>query len=156
MNPPAPPASPEAPAVPTDRAGVGARAAIPVAIKGGLGAFAIVALAGQAAPALIDMFGGGLALPTALKLGWFYELAFHRVGIDIAATGGATARLFIAFLPGMGLALWLLYRAGRAAAGRAGPVVRDRVFAVTIVGLAYALTIAVMTAIGSEIGRAHV
>jgi hypothetical protein len=126
--------------------GGGLRAAIPVAIKGGLGAFAIVALVGQAVPALIDVFGGGLALPTALKLGWFYELSFHRVGIDITATGGATARLSIAFLAGTGLALFLLYRVGRAAVGRAGPVLGDRVFAVTIVGLSYALPIAVITA----------
>ncbi|MGH2597565.1 MAG: hypothetical protein ACRDH7_16630, partial [Actinomycetota bacterium] len=109
MNPPAPPASP---------------GAFAEAIKGGLGAFAIVALAGQAVPALIDVFGGGLALPTALKLGWFYELACHRVGIDITTTGGATARLSVTFLFGTGLAFWLLYRAGRAAAGSVGPPLR--------------------------------
>ncbi len=150
MNPPAPPASPEASAAPTDGLRTdmpgGLRAAIPVAIKGGLGAFAIVALTAQAVPALIDVFGGGLAFPTALKLGWFYELAFHRVGIDITATGGATARLSVAFLAGTGLALYLLYRAGRAAAGSVGPVIHDRVFAATIVGLAYALPIALITA----------
>ncbi len=126
--------------------GGGLLAAIPVAIRGGLGAFAMVALAAQAVPALIDLFGGGLALPTALKLGWFYELAFHRVGIDITATGGATARLSVTFLAGTGLALCLLYRAGRAAVGRAGPVPGDRVLAATIVGLAYALPIAFITA----------
>jgi hypothetical protein len=131
VNPPAPPALPEASVEAT---------------KGGLGAFAIVALAGQAVPALIDVFGGGLALPTALKLGWFYELAFHRVGIDITTTGGATARLSVTFLTGTGLALWLLYRAGRAAAGSVRPVLRDRVFAVMVVGLAYAIPIAVITA----------
>jgi hypothetical protein len=116
------------------------------AIKGGLGAFAIVALAAQAVPALIDVFGGGFALPTALKLGWFYELVFHRVGIDIMATDGATARLSVALLAGTGLALWLLYRAGRTVARQAGLGLRDRVFAVVLVGLAYALPIAVVTA----------
>ena len=150
VNPPAPPASPEASVTPPDRMGsapgVGLRAAIPVGIKGGLAACAIVALAGQAAPLLIDLFGGGLALPTALKIGWFYELAFHRVGIDITAANGGTTRLSVAFLAGTGLALLLLYRAGRAAAGRAGPVFRDRASAVAIVGLSYALPIAVVTA----------
>lgn len=130
MNPPAPPASPGASLE---------------AIKGGLRAFAIVAVTAQAVPALIDVFGGGLAVSTALKLGWFYELAFHRVGIDVAATGGATARLSIAFLAGTGLAVFSLYRAGRAAVGRAVPAAGDRVFAVIIVGLAYALPIAVIT-----------
>ena len=148
MNPPAPPASPEAPAA-TDRLasghGGGLRGAIPAAIRGGLGAFAIVALAGQAVPVLIDVFGGGLALSTVLKLGWFYELAFHRVGIDITTPGGVTARVSVALLAGTGLALILLYRAGRAASGRAGPVRGDRAFAVAIVGLSYALPIAVVT-----------
>jgi hypothetical protein len=150
VNPPAPPVSPEASAAPTLRPGSdlggGPRAAILAATKAGLGAFAIVALAAQAVPALIDVFGAGLALATALKLGWFYELAFHRVGIDIIATGGTTARVSVAFLTGTGLALWLLFRAGRATAVRAGPLLRDRAIAVTIVGVAYALPIAVITA----------
>ena len=148
-EPPGAPASPEAPSRHRrmgSAPGVGLRAAILVGIKGGLAACPIVALAAQSAPLLIDLFGGGLALPTALKLGWFYELAFHRVGIDITAAGGGTARLSVAFLAGTGLALLLLFRAGRAAAGRAGPVFRDRALAVAMVGLSYALPIAVVTA----------
>lgn len=144
MNPAAPPASPEAHA---RVGGPGLRGAIAVAVRGGIVAFALVWLAAQIAPAMIEGFGGGLALPTALKLGWLYELAIHHVGIDVTAIGVEIGRLFVTFLLGTGLALWLLFRAGRAAARCAGPSLRDRVLAGAAVGPAYALPIALITSL---------
>ena len=97
-----------------------------------------IALAGQLVPTLIDLFGGGLAFPTALRIGWFYTLAFHRVGLDVDAASSRRPRLSIAFLSGTGLALWLLFRAGRAAAELAGRRSRERVLVGAMVAPAYA------------------
>jgi hypothetical protein len=141
VNPAAPPAVPEAPAP----SGRGLRAAMPVAVRAGLVAFAIVALTAQIVPVMIEVFGGGVAASTALKLGWLYELAFHSVGIDMTGTGGVTGRMSIAFLTGTGLALWVLYRAGRAAADRAGARVLERFLAGAAVGPVYAVPIVVVT-----------
>ena len=102
-------------------------------------------IAAQIVPISIDVFGGGLALSTALKLGWFYELAFHKVAIDVTGSGGATGRVSLAFLSGTGLAIWVLFRAGRTAARRAGPSFGARVLAGAMVGPVYALPIAVIT-----------
>jgi hypothetical protein len=121
------------------------RAAWPSAVKGGLLAFLATAIAAQIIPISIDIFGGGLALSTALKLGWFYELAFHKVAIDVTGAGGATGRISLAFLSGTGLAIWVLFRAGRAAARRAGPSFGARVLAGAMVGPVYALPIALIT-----------
>ena len=144
MIPAAPPVPPEAHIA---EGGPGLRAAWPSAIKGGLLAFVATAIAAQIVPISIDVFGGGLALSTALKLGWFYELAFHKVAIDVTGSGGATGRISLAFLSGTGLAIWVLFRAGRTAARRAGPSLRARVLAGAMVGPVYALPIAVITSI---------
>ena len=85
MNAGAPPAPPEA-HVGDD--GTGLRAALAIAVRGGLFAFVATAAVAQIPPLVIEIFGGGLALSTALKLGWFYELAFHRVGIVVSGTAG--------------------------------------------------------------------
>jgi hypothetical protein len=140
----APPASPEAHA---KDGGPGGRGASLVAIKGGIVAFVLTALAAQIVPASIELFGGGLALSTALKLGWFYELAFHHVAVDVIGSSGVTGRLSVAFLSGTGLALWVLFRAGRAAARGAGPSLRGRVLAGAMVGPVYALPIVVVTSL---------
>jgi hypothetical protein len=141
VNPSAPPASPEAH---TDR-GPGVRTMSLRVIRSGLIAFAVTALAAQIVPASIEFFGGGLAISTALKLGWFYELAFHRVAIDVTGSGGVSGRLSVAFLSGTGLVVWVLFRAGRAAARRAGPSLRARALAGAMIGPVYALPIAVIT-----------
>jgi hypothetical protein len=141
VNPAAPPASPEAHAA---RSG---RTAWLLAIEGGLVAFVVTALVAQIVPLAAELFGGGLALSTALKLGWFYELAFHRVAIDLAGSGGVSARLSVAFLSGTGLAIWVLYRAGRRAARHAGPAIRARALAGAMVGPVYALPIAVVSSL---------
>lgn len=127
----------------------GLRPASLVALRRGLAAFTLVALAGQLVAALIDLFGGGLALRTTWSLGWFTTLAFHRVGIEVvtlgAAGGTTTYRVSIAFLSGTGFALWLLYRGGGAAAARAGSSIRSRVLAGAMIGPAYAAPIALLT-----------
>ena len=97
---------------------------------------------------LIELFGGGLALSTALKLGWFYELAFHRVGIVVSGTDGFEAHLSVAFLSGTAFAVWLLFRAGRSAgAATSASSVRTRVLAGAMVGPVYALPIVVISAL---------
>lgn len=115
-----------------------------VALRRGLVAFGLVALAGQLVPSVIDLFGGGLAFRTALRVGWFYTLAFNRVALDVDAASH-TYRLSIAFLSGTALALWLLYRAGRAAAELAGTAPRQRVLTGAMVAPAYALPIGLIT-----------
>jgi hypothetical protein len=68
-----------------------------------------------------------------MKLGWLYLVSFHRVGVRVVSTGpfdlgdgpnvpgGPTAyTLRVAILAGTVLAGALLYRAGKAAASRAG------------------------------------
>jgi predicted membrane protein len=140
--PTAPPVPPEAHIA---EGGPGLRAAWPSAVKGGLLAFVVTAIAAQIVPLSIDVFGGGLAFSTALRLGWFYELAFHKIAIDVTGSGGATARISIAFLSGTGLAIWMLFRAGRTAARSAGPSFAARALAGSMVGPVYALPIAVIT-----------
>ena len=142
MIPAAPPVPPEAHIA---ERGPRFRSAWSSAVKGGLLAFVATAIAAQIVPLSIEVFGGGLALSTALKLGWFYELAFHKVAIDVTGAGGATGRISLAFLSGTGFAIWALFRAGRAAARRAGPSVGARVLAGSMVGPVYALPIAVIT-----------
>jgi hypothetical protein len=142
--PAAPPAPPEAHA---EDAGPGLRPASLTAIKGGLVVFVVTALAGQIVPLAVEVVGGRLALSTALELGWFYELAFHRVAVDVTGSGEMTGRMSVAFLSGTGLAIWLLFRAGRTTARRAGPSLRDRTLVGAMVGPVYALPIVVITSL---------
>lgn len=119
--------------------------ALRIAAWRGSAAFAVVALAGQIPPLLIQVFGGGLAWITAVKLGWLYMLSFHRVAIEVrglSLPARETTQLVhvqIALLTGTALALWLLYRAGAAAASRAGDRTLPRVVVGASVGVSYAL-----------------
>lgn len=146
-------APPEVSGAPRPTARPGLRRAAPVALRRGLLAFAIVTLAGQLFVATIDLFGGGLALSTTWSLGWLYTLAFHRVGLDVVVVGdaagatGTTYGVSIALLTGTGLALWLLYRGGLAAAERAGSSMSSRVLAGVLVAPAYAVPIALITSV---------
>ena len=143
MNPAAPPAPPEAHAA---DGGTRLGTVLLAAIRRGLLAFVATAAVAQLAPFLIELFGGGLAPSTALKLGWFYELAFHRVGIVVSGTDGFRAHLSIAFLTGTAFAVWLLFRAGRAVGARMpGSRVGSRALAGALVGPVYALPIAAIT-----------
>ena len=145
MNAGAPPAPPEAHAGDDD---TGLAAALPTAIRGGLVAFVATAAVAQIGPLLIELFGGGLALPTALKLGWFYELAFHRVGIVVSGTDGVEAHLSVAFLSGTAFAAWMLFRAGRSSgAAISASSIRTRVLVGAMAGPVYALPILVISAL---------
>ena len=109
-------------------------------------AFVVTAFAAQIVPIAIDVFGGGLALSTALKLGWFYELAFHRVAIDVTGAGGATGRISRRVPVGDGVR-----DLGAVPSGPDGGSpcrarrVGARVLAGAMVGPVYALPIAVIT-----------
>jgi hypothetical protein len=145
VNPAAPPAPPEAH---VGDGATGVPAALRAAVKGGLIAFVATAAVAQIAPLLIDLLGGGLALSTALKLGWFYELSFHRVGIVLSGTNGFEAHVSVAFLSGTAFAAWMLFRAGRSAgAAMGGSSLRSRVLAGVTVGPVYALPVAVVTSL---------
>ena len=143
MNAGAPPAPPEA-HVRDD--GTGLRAALAIAVRGGLLAFVATAAVAQIPPLMIEIFGGGFALSTALKLGWFYELAFHRVGIVVSGTAGFQAHLSVAFLTGTAFVVWMLFRAGRAAgSAMSASSVRSHVLAGALVGPIYGLPIGVIS-----------
>jgi hypothetical protein len=144
VNPTAPPASPEAH---TAGAETSVWTASLVVIRSGMAAFIATALAGQVISLVIEVFGGGLARSTELTLGWFYALAFHRVAMEVTASGGATGRLSIALMSGTAFAVWILFRAGRAAARQAGRSLPVRVISGAMVGPVYALPIAVVTSL---------
>jgi hypothetical protein len=98
-------------------------------------AFAVVTAVGEAAALAVYAVGRtSVSLVAFLKIGWFYVAAFHRVpirlsgtGLDVGAlTGGSVssgyvhAGVAVAPLAVTGLALWLLWRGGRAVARTAG------------------------------------
>lgn len=90
--------------------------------RGGL-AFAIVALLGQALSFAVYFAGGsraGLSAATFAKIGWLYFGAFHHVALVVSAGGRATFEVGFALMLGTGLAVFLLYRAGKAVADEAG------------------------------------
>jgi hypothetical protein len=109
----------------------------------GITALLAIAVLGQAVPFVANLFGAGLAWITSIKLGWFYVMAFHRVGLRIEGNGtGAHALVLtvsIALLTGTLAAGWILFRAGRASALRAGGDRRRRLVAVGCVAFAYAI-----------------
>jgi hypothetical protein len=133
------------------RGGGGLRAAVPVALARGLAAFVVVSLAGQIPPLLIQLFGGGLAWVTALKLGWLYTLMYHHVAIELRGQGspdGAVVEVVhvgVALLTGTALALWLLYRGGCAAGRAAGGGSLRRSVAGAMVAIPYAVPILLVT-----------
>jgi len=125
----------------TEAAGAAPEARSPFAAGWGTAArhaalsFAVVTAVGEAAAIAVYAVGRtSVSLVTYLKIGWFYVAAFHRVpirlsgtGLDVAAlTGGAAssgsvhAGVAVAPLAITGLALWLLWRGGRAVAEAAG------------------------------------
>lgn len=116
-------------------------------IHGGL-AFAVMAALGQAMAFAVYFAGdpAGVSASAFARIGWFYFGWFHRVSVtasvpnvdlgpltgpasDPFTTPGAavsqgasfTYSAGIALLLATGLAIWLLYRAGRAAAEASGP-----------------------------------
>lgn len=100
-------------------------------------AFVVLALIGQALAFLQDAASGASLSPsTVVKIGGFYFYAFHRTGIVLRAPRagpeeidspfslfpgpGFSVSLGFAFLLVTALAVYLLYRGGRAVADRAG------------------------------------
>jgi hypothetical protein len=123
---------------------------MPVALARGLAAFVAVAIAGQVPPLLIQLFGGGLAWATALKIGWLYTLTYQHVAIEVRGIGsdGAVSEVVhvgVALLTGTALALWLLYRGGSAAARAAGGGPLRRTVAGSAVAVPYAVPILLLT-----------
>lgn len=113
----------------------------------GLLAFVVMAALGQAASfAVYAVEGsGGLPISTFVRIGWFYFGAFHHVALSVGipnlglgglggvlsdpnlpANASVDYQLGFALLLVTALAVWLLYRAGREVADRAGggPVAR--------------------------------
>ena len=116
--------------------------------RGALAALA-AALLGQVPPLLIDLFGGGLAVATAVRIGWLYTLGFNRVAIrivGIAPDAGYAITFQGAVLGGTALVILVLYRIGATQANAAAPV-RSRLAIGLAVALGYALPIAIVTAI---------
>jgi len=108
-------------------------------LRGGLAFLAMAALGQVAAFAAFAADGGRGSETTYAKLGWFYFGMFHHVGVEfrlpdlafgqpgsfdvsgIVPSGGSlTLRIGAAFLLATAAGAWLLYRAGRATATRAG------------------------------------
>lgn len=104
--------------------------------RGGL-AFAIVALVGQALSFAVYFASGSsppLSAATFARIGWLYFGAFHHVALVVSARGTAgidptgldrrvveaTFEVGFALMLGTGLAVFLLYRAGKAVADAAG------------------------------------
>ena len=116
----------------------------------GRGALAALAatLLGQIPPLLIDLFGGGLAVATAVRIGWLYTLTFNHVAIRIVGIAPDTGYAITfegAVLGGTALVVWLLFRIGAAEATGA-PRARSRLAIGLAVALGYALPISLVTA----------
>jgi hypothetical protein len=124
-----------------------------LALAAGLG-FAVslvAAAAGQVVAVAVELarpFDG-----PAVDLGWLYVAAFHHVGVRISITASSViagairlptsgaAELSLAFLSATAGLLWLLHRAGRAAAAYAGGGGLRRALVGAGVAPAYALPI---------------
>jgi hypothetical protein len=112
-----------------------------------------VAAVGQAAALLVWAVGDTGASAAALaRIGWMYVGAFHHVAIELdvpdvelaAAAAGPEATSLsvgVALLTVTAVAAWLLFRAGRAVADRAGGRPGPRVLRGAAVSIAYALPI---------------
>ena len=105
------------------------------ALRHGLLAFGVVLLIAESAALAVGAVGRtGVALLTSLRVGGLYVAAFHRVplrlsgpALDVssltagrASSGSVEAQLALAPLAVTAVALWLLWRGGRAVAERAG------------------------------------
>jgi len=99
--------------------------AAPVAVlRAAAAAFAVAAL-GQLPPSLVNVAGGGLAVPTQLRVGWLYTMAGHAVSITATGSGGSVEgldsgvlRLRFGLLTIAAVAVAMLAFGGRAAARR--------------------------------------
>ena len=78
------------------------RAALPTAAGGGFLVAAAALALGQIPPLLVNLFGGGLALSTQIRLGWLYTAAANAIpgGEDGAARNGPPRTSHQAVTPG--------------------------------------------------------
>ena len=122
--------------------------AAPVAVlRAGAAAFAGAAL-GQLPPSLVNVAGGGLAVPTQLRVGWLYTMAGHAVSITATGSGGSVEGLGSGVLGvrfGMltiaAVAVAMLAFGARAAARRVDDVGARRVLAGAMLAVPYGLLI---------------
>lgn len=148
-EPPAPPRS-EVPAVPS--AGSDLVRAVPVAIRRGLAVSLAAILLGQVPPLVMNLGGGGLAIATQVRLGWFYTAAANAASIRVGATpagGGALddlAQVRIVVLTFTAIVLWMLTRAGGATARQVADRPVRRAMAGALVAIPYAIPLVVMAA----------
>jgi hypothetical protein len=118
--------------------------AAPVAVlRAGAAAFAVAAL-GQLPPSLMNVAGGGLALPTQLRVGWLYTMAGHAVSITATGSGGSVEglgsgvlRVRLGLLTIAAVAVAMLGFGARAAARRVDDVGARRMLAGAMIAVPY-------------------
>ena len=116
-----------------------------VVLRAAAAAFAVAAL-GQLPPALVNVAGGGLTLPTQLRVGWLYTMAGHAVSITATGTGGAVEglgagvlRVRLGLLTIAAVSVAMLAFGARAAASRVDDIGARRVLAGALIAVPYAL-----------------
>ena len=114
-------------------------------LRAAAAAFAVAAL-GQLPPSLVNVAGGGLALPTQLRVGWLYTMAGHAVSITATGSGGAVEglgagvlRVRLGLLTIAAVAVAMLAFGARAAARRVDDVGARRVLAGALIAVPYGL-----------------
>ena len=120
--------------------------AAPVAVLRAAAAAFTVAALGQLPPSLVNVAGGGLAVPTQLRVGWLYTMAGHAVSITATGSGGSVEgldagvlRVRLGMLTIAAVAVTMLAYGGRAAARRVDDVGARRVLAGAMVAVPYGL-----------------
>ena len=107
-----------------------------------------VAALGQVPPSLVNVAGGGLAVPTQLRVGWLYTMAGHAVAITATGSGGAVEGLGagvvgvrLGMLTIAAVAVAMLVFGARATARRVDDVGVRRVVAGASIAVPYAVLI---------------
>ena len=124
----------------------------PVAVGGACASALAVLALGQVPPMLLNAAGGGLALSTQLKVGWFYTMAGHAVAIrfsgEPSVDGFGAGELSVRFgmLTVTVLAIAGLVLSGRAAARSVDDVGLRRVLAGALVAIPYAVILGAVDA----------
>ncbi len=129
----------------------GPRRVLLSAIRRGLVALLLTAAAAEVAAFAVDLAAGRpFRAWSFVKIGWLYVLSFSRVGLEVrlspavsavagSSVGGSLYRVHVAFLSGTALAVWLLFRAGRAAAESAPATPGRRALVGALVAPGYAV-----------------
>ena len=122
--------------------------AVPIAVLRAAAAALAVAALGQVPPSLVNVAGGGLAVPTQLRVGWLYTMAGHAVAITATGAGGAVEGLGagvvdirLGMLTIAAVAVAVLVFGARATARRVDDVGVRRVVAGASIAVPYAVLI---------------